>query len=95
MLPGFLDCYTYTQLGYGCTVSGCRSRTCSILLNVSNAVIVLPKALYVTSTILYTSLFWKAKKAKKADNAPANIQASDEQNTRVESYHHLDINFCK
>ena len=77
MLPGLFDCYAYSPLRYGCGVSSRCSRACSILLNINTAVIVLPSI--IMSTILYISLFWKAKKAKESDNAPANIQASDEQ----------------
>ena len=78
MLPGLLDCYTYLPFGYGCNVSGRCSRACSILLNIITAVITIPSI--IISTILYISLFWKAKKAK------ANIQASDVQNTFISEW---------
>ncbi len=77
MLPGLFDCYAYTPFRYGCIVSSRCSRACFTLLNINTAVIVLPSI--IMSTILYISLFWKAKKAKESDNAPANIQANDEQ----------------
>ncbi len=84
MLPGFLDCYSYFPLGYGCHVSVFCSTPCSILLNITTAVIILPSI--IISTILYISLFWKAKKVKKSGNTPANIQASDEQNTFISEW---------
>ncbi len=73
MLPGFLDCYAYSPFRYRCIVSSHCSRACSVLLNINTAVIVLP-SIIISTIYNYISLFWKAKKAKESDNAPANIQ---------------------
>ncbi len=78
MLPGLLDCYSYSPGLEGCSATINCGRACLVLLNINTAVIVLPSI--IISTILYISLFWKAKKAKESGNAPANTQASDEQN---------------
>ncbi len=91
MLPGLFDCYAYSPLVDGCNIAISCSRVCSILLIINTAVIILPSI--VISTILYISLFWKAKKIKKSVNAPANIQARDEQNAAKKEWRATTITF--
>ncbi len=66
MLPGLLDCYEYLPLRKECYPSVHCSTACLTVMNLQACLIVLPSI--IVSTVLYSCLFCKAKKAKRELN---------------------------
>ncbi len=69
LLPKMLDCYAYSPLIYQCHSTPTCSSICNIVLNFINAIVLFS---IIIPTLLYGSLFWKARKANRAAALAAN-----------------------
>ena len=79
-LPGLLDCYTFTPVGWICTISSSCNGKCIVFVNIYFGLIVAP--LTILPLILYIILYCKAKKIKNSSAAVSGNPSEGEAKRR-------------
>ena len=80
LLPGMLDCYAYSSLGYQCIGSPSCSQICAIILNIVNVLIIFA---VILPTVLYFVLFGIARRSRRGIAAANDRDATFEREWRA------------
>jgi len=77
---GVLDCYSYVEIVWTCLASACNSK-CQVYVYILSSCIQLPSS--IIPILFYSLLFWKARKALRAETCEALRAQQTEQKIRA------------
>ena len=80
LLPGMLDCYSYSSFGYLCLATPSCSPVCNITLNIVSMLLI---PAIILPTILYVVLFRIARKSRSDTAVAANDTQSGAREWRA------------